>query len=43
MPSSRTAAVDTFSEVRRFLASWVTRMEPAYMAVSLPDTFFLSS
>ena len=31
---------DTFSEVRRFLASWVTRMEPAYMAVSLPDTFF---
>lgn len=30
----------TLSEVRRFLASWVTRMEPAYMAVSLPDTFF---
>ena len=26
--------------VRRFLASWVTRMEPAYMAVSLPDSFF---
>ena len=30
----------TPSEVRRFLASWVTRMEPAYMAVSLPDSFF---
>jgi hypothetical protein len=30
----------TLSEVRRFLASWVTRMQPAYMAVSLPDTFF---
>ena len=32
-------AADTASEVRRFLASWVTRMEPAYMAVSLPDSF----
>jgi hypothetical protein len=31
---------ETLSEVRRFLAGWVTRMEPAYMAVSLPDTFF---
>ena len=31
---------DTPSQVRRFLASWVTRMEPAYMAVSLPDSFF---
>jgi hypothetical protein len=31
---------ETLSEVRRFLAAWVTRMEPAYMAVSLPDTFF---
>jgi hypothetical protein len=31
---------ETLSEVRRFLAEWVTRMEPAYMAVSLPDTFF---
>ena len=30
---------ETLSEVRRFLAAWVTRMEPAYMAVSLPDTF----
>jgi hypothetical protein len=31
---------ETPSEVRRFLASWVTRMEPAYMAVSLPDSFY---
>jgi hypothetical protein len=31
---------DTMAEVRRFLASWVTRMAPAYMAVSLPDSFF---
>ena len=30
---------ETLSEVRRFLARWVTRMEPAYMAVSLPDSF----
>jgi hypothetical protein len=30
----------TLAEVRRFLASWVTRMEPAYMAVSLEDSFF---
>jgi len=30
---------ETPSEVRRFLAAWVTRMEPAYMAVSLPDSF----
>jgi hypothetical protein len=30
---------ETMSEVRRFLAAWVTRMEPAYMAVSLSDTF----
>jgi hypothetical protein len=29
----------SLSELRRFLATWVTRMEPAYMAVSLPDTF----
>lgn len=29
----------SLSELRRFLAMWVTRMEPAYMAVSLPDTF----
>jgi hypothetical protein len=26
-------------EVRRFLVEWCERMEPAYMAVSLPDTF----
>jgi hypothetical protein len=30
----------TLSEVRRFLAQWITRMQPAYMAVSLPDSFF---
>ncbi|HLZ50191.1 MAG TPA: hypothetical protein VKP61_05560 [Candidatus Acidoferrum sp.] len=27
------------SEVRRFLTDWCARMEPVYMAVSLPDTF----
>lgn len=27
------------SEVRRFLADWSKRMQPVYMAVSLPDTF----
>jgi hypothetical protein len=27
------------SEVRRFLIDWVKRMQPVYMAVSLPDTF----
>src|SRR6266852_8625179 len=26
-------------EVRRFLADWYKRMQPVYMAVSLPDTF----
>lgn len=26
-------------EIRRFLANWVERMRPVYMAVSLPDTF----
>src|SRR5580658_5179090 len=26
-------------EVRRFLMEWAARMRPAYMAVSLPDTF----
>jgi hypothetical protein len=26
-------------EVRRFLTDWCERMQPAYMAVSLPDTF----
>jgi hypothetical protein len=29
----------TLGEMRRFLAAWTTRMEPAYMAVSLPETF----
>lgn len=27
------------AEVRRFLSDWHARMNPAYMAVSLPDTF----
>jgi|HubBroStandDraft_1064217.scaffolds.fasta_scaffold27423_1 hypothetical protein len=27
------------AEVRRFLADWHKRMQPVYMAVSLPDTF----
>src|SRR5271165_170816 len=27
------------AEVRRFLADWARRMQPVYMAVSLPDTF----
>jgi len=27
------------AEVRRFLADWHARMQPVYMAVSLPDTF----
>jgi len=27
------------AEVRRFLADWYERMQPVYMAVSLPDTF----
>jgi hypothetical protein len=27
------------SEVRRFLMDWIKRMQPVYMAVSLPDTF----
>ena len=29
----------SISEVRRFLADWCKRMEPVYMAVSLPYTF----
>jgi hypothetical protein len=33
--SSATSA----GEVRRFLMDWCERMQPAYMAVSLPDTF----
>jgi len=27
------------AEVRRFLSAWCDRMQPVYMAVSLPDTF----
>lgn len=27
------------AEVRRFLVSWSARMQPAYMAISLPDSF----
>ena len=33
------ATGQSVSEVRRFLAEWVKRMRPVYMAVSLPDTF----
>jgi len=29
----------SIAEVRRFLADWCVRMQPVYMAVSLPDTF----
>ncbi|HXW07005.1 MAG TPA: hypothetical protein VD833_17360 [Vicinamibacterales bacterium] len=29
----------TTSAIRRFLSEWATRVQPAYMAVSLPDTF----
>ncbi len=31
--------VSSVTGVRRFLADWVKRMQPVYMAVSLPDTF----
>ncbi len=30
---------ETIKEVRRFLADWSKRMNPVYMACSLPDTF----
>jgi len=30
---------NTISEVRRFLSKWIDRMQPLYMAVSLPDSF----
>ena len=33
------AAGQSVSGVRRFLAEWCKRMQPVYMAVSLPDTF----
>ncbi|MFQ6097002.1 MAG: glucuronate isomerase [Armatimonadota bacterium] len=36
---SATPDARTCVEVRRFLADWIERMKPVYMAVSLPDTF----
>jgi hypothetical protein len=33
------ASEKSAAEIRRFLADWCKRMSPAYMAVSLPDTF----
>ncbi|SDC68106.1 hypothetical protein SAMN02799630_01164 [Paenibacillus sp. UNCCL117] len=30
---------DTVSEIRRFLKDWIARIDPLYMAVSLPDDF----
>jgi hypothetical protein len=33
------ASGNSGAEVRRFLADWYKRMQPVYMAVSLPDTF----
>jgi hypothetical protein len=33
------ADASTRKEVRRFLTGWAERFDPAYMAVSLPDTF----
>jgi hypothetical protein len=33
------ASAKAATEVRRFLADWHERMQPAYLAVSLPDTF----
>ena len=33
------ASRGSLGEVRRFLAAWCERMQPVYMAVSLPDTF----
>lgn len=33
------ASGKSIAEVRRFLADWYKRMQPVYMAVSLPDTF----
>jgi hypothetical protein len=33
------ASGDSVAEVRRFLSDWHRRMQPVYMAVSLPDTF----
>ena len=36
---NQNATGQSVSEVRRFLAAWCKRMQPVYMAVSLPDTF----
>jgi hypothetical protein len=33
------ASGKSVSEIRRFLSDWYERMQPVYMAVSLPDTF----
>ncbi len=33
------ASGNSAAEVRRFLIAWYERMQPVYMAVSLPDTF----
>jgi hypothetical protein len=33
------ASGNSVAEVRRFLMDWCKRMQPVYMAVSLPDTF----
>jgi hypothetical protein len=33
------AGASSITEVRRFLAEWISRLRPRYMAVSLPDTF----
>jgi hypothetical protein len=35
----RQASGKSIAEVRRFLAGWAKRMQPVYMACSLPDTF----
>jgi len=34
-----TASGGAIAETRRFLADWCRKMQPVYMAVSLPDTF----
>ncbi len=31
----------TIAEIRRFLSDWIERMDPVYMAASLPPTFFV--
>jgi hypothetical protein len=35
----RDGSGNSTAEVRRFLSTWCDRMQPVYMAVSLPDTF----